>query len=119
MFSVIKTGMETALHELKVISNNIAGKKLTEHPAIKAIGFVGETITGSYIIAQGAPSLKRVHVELGGKNPVLVFDDADFDRALDAVVFMIYSLNGQRCTSSSRLLIQRGIQDKFVEALKC
>ena len=49
---------------------------------------------------------------------MLVFDDADFDRALDAVVFMIYSLNGQRCTSSSRLLIQRGIQDKFVEALK-
>ena len=97
---------------------DVAGKKLTEHPAIKAIGFVGETITGSYIIAQGAPSLKRVHVELGGKNPVLVFDDADFERALDAVVFMIYSLNGQRCTSSSRLLIQRGIHDKFIEALK-
>ncbi len=97
---------------------DVAGKKLTEHPAIKAIAFVGETITGSYIIAQGAPTLKRVHVELGGKNPVIVFDDADFERALDAVVFMIYSLNGQRCTSSSRLLIQRGIQDKFIAALK-
>lgn len=97
---------------------DVAGKKLTEHPAIKAIAFVGETITGSYIIAQGAPTLKRVHVELGGKNPVIVFDDADFERALDAVVFMIYSLNGQRCTSSSRLLTQRGIQDKFITALK-
>jgi len=97
---------------------DVAGKKLTEHPAIKAIAFVGETITGSYIIAQGAPTLKRVHVELGGKNPVIVFDDADFERALDAVVFMIYSLNGQRCTSSSRLLIQRGIQEKFIAALK-
>jgi 5-carboxymethyl-2-hydroxymuconic-semialdehyde dehydrogenase len=96
----------------------VAGKTLTEHPAIKAIGFVGETVTGSRIITQGAPSLKRVHVELGGKNPVIVFDDADFDRALDAVVFMIYSLNGQRCTSSSRLLIQRSIQDKFIAALK-
>ena len=53
-----------------------------------------------------------------GKNPVIVFDDADFDRALDAVVFMIYSLNGQRCTSSSRLLIQRSIQDKFIAALQ-
>ena len=97
---------------------DVAGKKLTEHPTIKAIGFVGETITGSYIIGQCAPTLKRVHVELGGKNPVIVFDDADFDRALDAVVFMIYSLNGQRCTSSSRLLIQRSIQDKFLAALQ-
>ncbi len=53
-----------------------------------------------------------------GKNPVIVFDDADLDRALDAVVFMIYSLNGQRCTSSSRLLIQSGIKEKFMESLQ-
>src|SRR6516164_3224368 len=91
-----------------------AGKALTEHPAIKAIGFVGESATGSAIMAQGAPTLKRVHFELGGKNPVIVFDDADLERALDAVVFMIYSLNGERCTSSSRLLVQRSIHDGFV-----
>ena len=58
---------------------------------------------------QGADTLKRVHFELGGKNPVIVFDDADLDRALDAVLFMIYSLNGERCTSSSRALVQRSI----------
>src|ERR1700756_4178439 len=90
-----------------------AGKALTEHPAIKAIGFVGESATGSAIMAQGAPTLKRVHFELGGKNPVIVFDDADLDRALDAVLFMIYSLNGERCTSSSRALVQRSIYDEF------
>jgi 5-carboxymethyl-2-hydroxymuconic-semialdehyde dehydrogenase len=94
-----------------------AGKALTEHPAIKAIGFVGESATGSAIMAQGAATLKRVHFELGGKNPVIVFEDADLDRALDAVVFMIYSLNGERCTSSSRLLIQRSIADTFIERL--
>ncbi len=94
-----------------------AGRALTEHPAIKAIAFVGETKTGSMIMKQGADTLKRVHFELGGKNPVIVFDDADLDRALDAVIFMIYSLNGERCTSSSRLLIQRSIHDKFVEKL--
>jgi 5-carboxymethyl-2-hydroxymuconic-semialdehyde dehydrogenase len=94
-----------------------AGKALTEHPAIKAIGFVGESSTGSAIMAQGAPTLKRVHFELGGKNPVIVFDDAELDRALDAVVFMIYSLNGERCTSSSRLLIQQGIAEKFIAKL--
>jgi 5-carboxymethyl-2-hydroxymuconic-semialdehyde dehydrogenase len=94
-----------------------AGKALTQHPAIKAIGFVGESSTGSAIMAQGAPTLKRVHFELGGKNPVIVFDDADMDRALDAVVFMIYSLNGERCTSSSRLLVQESIAERFVEKL--
>ena len=96
----------------------IAGKVLTEHPAIKAIGFVGETLTGTRIMSQGSATLKRIHVELGGKNPVIVFDDADFERALDAVVFMIYSLNGQRCTSGSRLLIQRDIADRFLAALE-
>ena len=94
-----------------------AGKALTEHPDVKAIAFVGETTTGSRIMVQGAPTLKRVHFELGGKNPVLVFDDADLDRALDAVIFMIYSLNGQRCTSSSRVLIQSSIYDTFTERL--
>jgi len=59
--------------------------------------------------------LKRLHFELGGKNPVVVFDDADLERALDAVVFMIYSLNGERCTSSSRLLVQRSIRDELVD----
>ena len=94
-----------------------AGKALTEHPDIKAIAFVGESATGSLIQAQGAPTLKRVHFELGGKNPVIVFDDADLKRALDAVVFMIFSLNGERCTSSSRLLVQASIHDEFVERL--
>ncbi|CUH86958.1 Betaine aldehyde dehydrogenase [Phaeobacter sp. CECT 5382] len=90
-----------------------AGKALTEHSDIKAIAFVGESSTGSRIMAQGAPTLKRVHFELGGKNPVIVFDDADLDRALDAAIFMIYSLNGERCTSSSRLLVQDSIADAF------
>jgi 5-carboxymethyl-2-hydroxymuconic-semialdehyde dehydrogenase len=96
----------------------VVGKALTEHPAIKAVALVGDSATGKKIQAQTANTLKRLHLELGGKNPVIVFDDADFDRALDAVVFMIYSLNGQRCTSSSRLLVQSGIKDKFLTALK-
>jgi 5-carboxymethyl-2-hydroxymuconic-semialdehyde dehydrogenase len=94
-----------------------AGKSLTEHPSIKAIAFVGESSTGSAIQVQGAPTLKRVHFELGGKNPVIVFDDADIERALRAVTFMIYSLNGERCTSSSRVLIQKSIYDSFVDQL--
>ncbi len=94
-----------------------AGKSLTEHPDVKAIAFVGETSTGSHIMRQGAETLKRVHFELGGKNPVIVFDDADINRALDAVIFMKYSLNGERCTSSSRLILHEKIYDKFVKQL--
>ncbi|ACI57697.1 5-carboxymethyl-2-hydroxymuconic-semialdehyde dehydrogenase [Rhizobium sp. BK619] len=90
-----------------------AGKALTEHPLIKAIGFVGESRTGSMIMKQGADTLKRVHFELGGKNPVIVFADADLERAADAAVFMIYSLNGERCTSSSRLLVEDSVYDRF------
>jgi 5-carboxymethyl-2-hydroxymuconic-semialdehyde dehydrogenase len=90
------------------------GRRLTEHRDIKAVAFVGESKTGSAIMRQGSETLKRVHFELGGKNPVVVFEDADLDKALDAAIFMIYSLNGQRCTSSSRLLVQRSIYDAFV-----
>ncbi|HEV7249236.1 MAG TPA: 5-carboxymethyl-2-hydroxymuconate semialdehyde dehydrogenase [Shinella sp.] len=90
-----------------------AGKALTEHPLIRAIGFVGESRTGSMIMKQGADTLKRVHFELGGKNPVIVFADADLERAADAAVFMIYSLNGERCTSSSRLLVEESIYERF------
>jgi len=90
-----------------------AGKALCEHPLIKAIAFVGESRTGSLITKQGADTLKRNHLELGGKNPVIVFDDADLERALDAVIFMIYSINGERCTSSSRLLVQDTIREEF------
>ncbi len=95
----------------------VAGRSLTEHPAIKAVAFVGESRTGSMIMRQVSDTLKRVHFELGGKNPIIVFDDADLDRAVDAAVLMIYSLNGERCTSSSRLLVQSTIYDQFIEKI--
>ena len=95
-----------------------AGKALTRHEAIRAVAFIGETTTGSLIMQQGAPTLKRVHLELGGKNPVIVFEDADLDRALDAVIFMKYSLNGERCTSSSRLLLHMSVYEEFIERLR-
>src|SRR6202022_4844568 len=71
-----------------------AGKLLTEHPAIRATAFIGESRTGSLIMSQGAPTLKRVHLELGGRNPVIVFEDADLDRAVDAPYSLIYRQNG-------------------------
>jgi len=68
-------------------------------------------------MSQGAPTLKRVHLELGGQNPSIVFADADLDRALDSTIFMKYSLNGERCTSNSRLLIEKSVYQPFVEKI--
>jgi len=109
-----KAGLPAGVLNVVHGSGDGPGAALTRHPDIKAIGFVGESATGKAIMRQGADTLKRVHFELGGKNPVIVFDDADLDRALDAAVFMIYSLNGERCTSSSRLLVQNTIASEFI-----
>jgi 5-carboxymethyl-2-hydroxymuconic-semialdehyde dehydrogenase len=95
-----------------------AGDRLVKHPDVQLISFTGETTTGSTIIKNSADTLKSCSMELGGKSPIIIFDDADFDRALDACVWGIFSFNGERCTANSRLFIHEDIEDKFVEALK-
>jgi 5-carboxymethyl-2-hydroxymuconic-semialdehyde dehydrogenase len=114
---IVETGLPAGVVNCVHGLGEEAGKALTEHPLIKAIGFVGDSATGSHIMAQGSATLKRLHFELGGKNPVVVFADADLERALDAALFMIYSLNGERCTSSSRCLVEAAIAERFGEAL--
>jgi 5-carboxymethyl-2-hydroxymuconic-semialdehyde dehydrogenase len=94
-----------------------AGAPLSAHPGVQLLCFTGETATGKAIMAAAAPTLKRLSMELGGKSPVVVFDDCDFDRALDAAVFQIFSMNGQRCTAGSRLLVQAELYDRFVEGM--
>lgn len=94
-----------------------AGASLVAHPGVRLISFTGETSTGRAIMKNGADSLKRFSMELGGKSPVLVFDDADLDRALDAVLFGMFTLNGERCTAGSRLLVQDTVADRLVPEL--
>ncbi|WP_137918298.1 5-carboxymethyl-2-hydroxymuconate semialdehyde dehydrogenase [Hydrogenophaga sp. 2FB] len=90
-----------------------AGEPLCAHPDVRAISFTGSTATGNRI-AQSA-GLKKFSMELGGKSPFVIFDDADLDRALDAAVFMIFSNNGERCTAGSRILVQQSIYADFVQ----
>src|SRR5690606_9242674 len=78
----------------------------------RAISFTGSTATGNRIVQ--AAGLKKFSMELGGKSPFVVFDDADFERALDAAIFMIFSNNGERCTAGSRIIVQRAIYPEFV-----
>lgn len=90
-----------------------AGEPLCSHPDVRAISFTGSTATGDRIVQ--AAGLKKFSMELGGKSPFVIFDDADLDRALDAAVFMIFSNNGERCTAGSRILVQQSIYASFVE----
>jgi 5-carboxymethyl-2-hydroxymuconic-semialdehyde dehydrogenase len=88
-----------------------AGEPLCAHPDVRAISFTGSTATGNRIVK--AAGLKKFSMELGGKSPFVIFEDADLPRALDAAVFMIFSNNGERCTAGSRILVQQSIYADF------
>ena len=90
-----------------------AGEPLCAHPDVRAISFTGSTATGNRIVKTAG--LKKFSMELGGKSPFVIFDDADFERALDAAVFMIFSNNGERCTAGSRILVQQSIYADFAQ----
>jgi betaine-aldehyde dehydrogenase len=90
------------------------GATMVRHPAVDMISFTGSTAVGKMTVAAAAESLKRVSMELGGKNPQLVFADADLEPALDAVLFGVYFNAGECCNSGSRLLVQREIAETFV-----
>ena len=93
-----------------------AGEPLCSHPDVRAISFTGSTVTGQRIVQTSARAgLKKFSMELGGKSPFVVFDDADFERALDAALFMIFSNNGERCTAGSRILVQKSIYARFAD----
>jgi 5-carboxymethyl-2-hydroxymuconic-semialdehyde dehydrogenase len=89
------------------------GEPLVAHPDVRAISFTGSTATGNRIVKTAG--LKKFSMELGGKSPFVIFEDADLDRALDAAVFMIFSNNGERCTAGSRILVQQSIYADFVQ----
>ena len=90
-----------------------AGEALVKHPDVRTISFTGGTVTGTHI--SHTAGLKKLSLELGGKSPVLVFEDADLGRALDAALFTIFSINGERCTAGSRIFVQDSVYDAFVE----
>jgi 5-carboxymethyl-2-hydroxymuconic-semialdehyde dehydrogenase len=89
------------------------GEPLCQHPDVRSISFTGSTATGNRIVK--AAGLKKFSMELGGKSPFVIFDDADLARALDAALFMIFSNNGERCTAGSRILVQQSIYADFAQ----
>jgi 5-carboxymethyl-2-hydroxymuconic-semialdehyde dehydrogenase len=107
----VPAGVFTMVHGI----GEEAGAALVDHPDVPVLSFTGETATGRVIARAAATHLKTLSMELGGKSPCLVFADADLDAAVDAAVFQIFSLNGERCTAGSRLLVERAVYDDVVE----
>ncbi|RRJ88251.1 5-carboxymethyl-2-hydroxymuconate semialdehyde dehydrogenase [Gulosibacter macacae] len=110
-----EAGVPEGVFNLITGSGGVAGDRLVKHPDVPLISFTGDSSTGATLSTNAAPFLKGLSLELGGKSPSVVFADADIEEALDATVFSVFSLNGERCTAGSRVLVQREIYDDFIE----
>ncbi len=94
-----------------------AGQPLVEHAKVDMISFTGSVEVGRHIYQLGAKKINHVHLELGGKNPIIVMADADLDLAADAILWSAFGTTGQRCTACSRLIVEESVHDKIVDAL--
>ncbi|XP_031492930.1 aminoaldehyde dehydrogenase 2, peroxisomal-like [Nymphaea colorata] len=94
-----------------------AGAPLASHPLVDKIAFTGSTATGKAIMTAAAQMVKPVSLELGGKSPIIVFEDVDIDKAAEWTMFGVFWTNGQICSATSRLLVQESIANEFVEKL--
>jgi betaine-aldehyde dehydrogenase len=94
-----------------------AGAPLTEDPRVDLVSFTGGLATGRRIMAAAAPTVKKVALELGGKNPNIVFADADFDTAVDYALMAVFLHSGQVCSAGARLLVEDSLHDRFVDEL--
>ncbi|WP_167132271.1 5-carboxymethyl-2-hydroxymuconate semialdehyde dehydrogenase [Paramicrobacterium chengjingii] len=110
-----EAGLPTGVFNLVNGFGESAGDALVKHPDVPLISFTGESKTGEIIFGNCAPNLKGMSMELGGKSPAIVFADADLDAAIDSTLFGVFSLNGERCTAGSRILVERSIYDDFCE----
>jgi aminobutyraldehyde dehydrogenase len=96
---------------------SVVGDQLVRHPAVRLVSVTGDTSTGKLIAAAGAETVKRVHLELGGKAPVVVFDDADIGKLVETLKFAGYTNTGQDCTASCRVVAGSGVYDELLAEL--
>lgn len=112
-----EAGLPAGVVNLVMGRGRVVGDAMVADPRVAAISFTGSTGTGRGIAAKAAARLARVQLEMGGKNPLVVLDDADLDVAVEAAIQGSFYSTGQRCTASSRLIVTRGIHDRFVAAM--
>jgi len=114
---LIEAGLPSGVINLVTGPGETVGKAIVQHPRIKAISFTGSLDTGKWIIEECSKTMKRVSLELGGKNPAIVMDDADLELALEGVLWGAFGTTGQRCTATSRLILHEKIKDEFIKRL--
>ncbi len=112
----IDAGVPEGVFNLALGAGDV-GSALVEHPDVRVISFTGSTDTGLKVYSKAASLGKKVCLEMGGKNAIIVLDDANLDLAVKAVTWSAYGTTGQRCTATSRLIVQSGIKPKLIEAL--
>lgn len=112
---LIEAGMPEGTVNLVPGLGGTAGWPLVQHPDVSNINFTGSTAVGKKLMEEGSKTLKRVNLELGGKNPVIVLDDADIELALRTTHFAAFINSGQFCGAGSRVFVHEKIYDKFVE----
>ena len=112
-----EAGLPDGVGNLVLGAGADAGAPLAEHPAVDMVSFTGGLVTGRGIMAAAAPTVKKVSLELGGKNANIVFADADREAALDLALAAVFLHSGQVCSAGARLLVEASVHDEFVDAL--
>jgi len=108
---MIEAGLPDGVVNIVFGGGSTVGDRLIRHPDVRVITLTGSRETGVEVLKAGADTLTHVHLELGGKNAIIVLDDADLDLAVDGIVWSAFGTSGQRCTAASRVIAQRGIYD--------
>jgi succinate-semialdehyde dehydrogenase/glutarate-semialdehyde dehydrogenase len=112
-----RAGVPNGVFQVLAGSASVVGEELSTHPIIRKLTFTGSTEVGSHLMANAAPTIKKLSLELGGNAPVLVFDDADLDTAVAGAIATKFRNMGQTCVCANRIYVQEGIYDAFVTAL--
>ena len=114
---IIRAGVPAGVFNLVMGRGSVVGDAMLHHPDVDAVSFTGSVETGKHVAAVCAGRLAKVQLEMGGKNPMVVLDDADLNVAVGAAVNGAFFSTGQRCTASSRFIVTDGIHDAFVQAM--
>ena len=112
-----RAGVPAGVFNVVTGSSRVIGAELTGNPTVRKLTFTGSTEVGKTLMAQCAPTMKKLSMELGGNAPFIIFDDADLDAAVDGVIASKYRNTGQTCVCANRILVQRGISEAFAAKL--
>src|SRR5206468_10014013 len=112
-----EAGLPPGVFNVVIGSGGEVGDPLVTHADVKVVSFTGSTDVGRRISSACAPTFKRLHLEMGGKNAILILEDADVDLAVEGAVWGAFGTTGQRCTASSRLLVHEEVLEEFTDKL--